>query len=560
MTEHEELLMLRSIAEKLKEELAAKDKTIEVQDKTIEVQKVQIENQKDQIEKQRIQLENMIQALLHARKRQFGASSEVTSLGQMNLFETTQELAKELFKEQKKITVPSHERTARQPGVRAEMLAGLPKEIEEFIINPEETCSICDGELKIIGKKLVRTEVEFIPAKLKVKQIVQQVAKCTKCGTGESENPKDHFQKAAVPNPVLVHSIATASLVAQVMYQKFAMGIPFNRQEKDWYRLGLVLPRANMANWTIRCSEDWMTPIYDRIHEKLLNRQVLHMDETRIQCNKEEGKKASSDSFMWVIRSAACEDIQGTFFYYSRTRSGDIAKQLLAGFHGYLTTDAYGGYEKVENIKRNLCWAHVRRYLIESIPLDNKGKEIPGSKGTEGREFINLLFKLEEDMSDLTYDKKREKRQEVSRAILDAFWSWIEETSALSTTNEKLTKALTYATNQRKYLETFLEDGRLPISNNLCEANIRPFATARRAWLFADTPKGATANAVLYTLVESAKANNLDVYEYLKYLLEEMPNRDFNNHPEILDQFLPWSVELPEECRLTHRHKKCLEK
>ena len=560
MTEHEELLMLRSIAEKLKEELAAKDKTIEVQDKTIEVQKVQIENQKDQIEKQRIQLENMIQALLHARKRQFGASSEVTSLGQMNLFETTQELAKELFKEQKKITVPSHERTARQPGVRAEMLAGLPKEIEEFIINPEETCSICDGELKIIGKKLVRTEVEFIPAKLKVKQIVQQVAKCTKCGTGESENPKDHFQKAAVPNLVLVHSIATASLVAQVMYQKFAMGIPFNRQEKDWYRLGLVLPRANMANWTIRCSEDWMTPIYDRIHEKLLNRQVLHMDETRIQCNKEEGKKASSDSFMWVIRSAACEDIQGTFFYYSRTRSGDIAKQLLAGFHGYLTTDAYGGYEKVENIKRNLCWAHVRRYLIESIPLDNKGKEIPGSKGTEGREFINLLFKLEEDMSDLTYDKKREKRQEASRAILDAFWSWIEETSALSTTNEKLTKALTYATNQRKYLETFLEDGRLPISNNLCEANIRPFATARRAWLFADTPKGATANAVLYTLVESAKANNLDVYEYLKYLLEEMPNRDFNNHPEILDQFLPWSVELPEECRLTHRHKKCLEK
>ncbi len=553
MTEHEELLMLRSMAEKLKEELAAKDKTIEVQ-------QVQIGNQKDQIEKQRIQIENMIQALLQARKSLFGASSEVTSPGQMNLFKTTQELAKELFKEQKKITVPSHKRTARQPGVRAEMLSSLPKEIEEFIINPEETCSICNGELKIIGKKLIRTEVEFIPAKLKVKQIVQQVAKCTKCGTGESENPKDHFQKAAVPNPVLPHSIATASLVAQVMYQKFAIRIPFNRQEKDWYRLGLVLPRANMANWTISCSEDWLTPIYNRIHEMLLNCEVLHMDETRIQCNKEEGKKASSDSFMWVIRSAACEDIQGAFFYYSRTRSGDIAKQLLFGFHGYLTTDAYAGYEKADNIKRNLCWAHVRRYLIESIPLDNKGKEIPGSKGAEGREFINLLFKLEDEMSDLTYDKKREKRQEASRAILDAFWSWVEETSNFFTTNEKLTKALTYATNQRKYLETFLEDGRLPISNNLCEANIKPYATARRAWLFADTPKGATANAVLYTLVESAKANNLDVYEYLKYLLNEMPSRDFNNHPETLEQFLPWSAGLPEECRLTHRHKKCLEK
>ena len=156
--------------------------------------------------------------------------------------------------------------------------------------------------------------------------------------------------------------------------------------------------------------------------------------------------------------------------------------------------------------------------------------------------------------------KRQDKRQEASRAILDAFWSWVEETSALTTTNENLTKALTYAKNQRKYLQTFLEDGRLPISNNLCEANIKPYATARRAWLFADTPKGATANAVLYTLVESAKANALDVYEYLKYLLDEMPNRDFNNQPEILDQFLPWSTELPEECRLNHSHKNFLKK
>lgn len=253
MTENEELLMLRALAEKQKAELAAKDKTIEGQ-------KVLIEDQKAQIEKQRIQIDNMLQALQHARKRLFGPSSEVTSQAgeQMNLFENSLELAKELFKEQKKITVPSHERTPRQPGVRAEMLSGLPKEIEEFIINTEETCSICGGELKLIGKKLIRTEVEFIPPKLKVKQIVQQVAKCLECGTEESENPKDHFQEAAVPNPVLPHSIATPSLVAHVMYQKFDIGIPFNRQEKGWYRMGLVLPRANMANWVIRCSEEWL--------------------------------------------------------------------------------------------------------------------------------------------------------------------------------------------------------------------------------------------------------------------------------------------------------------
>ncbi len=165
--------------------------------------------------------------------------------------------------------------------------------------------------------------------------------------------------------------------------------------------------------------------------------------------------------------------------------------------------------------------SHVRRYYIESIPLDNNGKELPGSKGAEGREFINLLFKIEEEIKSLSYDEKKPKRREASRPVLDAFWAWVEKTSALVTTNEKLTQALTYSQNQRKYLETFIEDGRLPISNNLCEANIKPFATARRAWLFADPPKGAKANAILYTLVESARANKLNVFEYLKDLLTE---------------------------------------
>jgi transposase len=259
---------------------------------------------------------------------------------------------------------------------------------------------------------------------------------------------------------------------------------------------------------------------------------------------------------MWVIRSGASERITASYFYYSPSRSGRVAQKLLTEFHGYLTTDAYIAYEKVDDIKRNLCWAHVRRYMIESIPLDNRGKEIPGSKGAEGRDFINLLFKLEDEMKDLSPEIRKEKRQVASRAILDAFWSWIEKTSVLSTTNEKLTKALTYASNHKDYLETFLEDGRLPISNNLCEANIKPYANARRAWLFADTPKGATANAVLYTLVESAKANDLDAYEYIKHLLSVMPDTDFNNHPELLDAYLPWSKELPLECRLNKRIKK----
>lgn len=546
MTEQEELQMLRALVAKQKEQLEAKNRIIEERDA--------------KINRQNIQIENMIQALLHARKKLFGPSTEVNKQvdGQLSFFESVQELAKELKLSREKITVPAHKRTPRQPGIRKEMLAGLPVHVEEYTIPAEDTCHVCGAKLEIVGKRVVRTEVEFQPAKLIVNQIVQQIGKCTVCGKEGSPNEKSHFQKAAVPVSPLPHSICTPSLIAQIMYQKFALGLPLARQEKDWYRMGLVLSRNNMAHWIIRCSQEWLNPIYWRIHQELVKCELLHMDETRIQCNKEKGKQASSESFMWVMRSAASETVNASFFYYSRTRSGDVAKELLKEFNGYLITDAYAGYEKVENIKRGLCWSHCRRYFVDSIPLDTAGKEIPGSKGAVGREYIDLLFKVESEIKELSPEEKKQKRQEASKPILDVFWSWVNETSGMHTENKKLTEALTYCKNQRKNLETFLEDGRIPISNNLCESTIRPFATARRAWLFADTPDGAFANGVLYTLVESAKANDLDAYEYLKYLLEEMPNNHYLEQPEILERYLPWSEELPERCRLKQRHKKCL--
>lgn len=542
MTEQEKLLKLRELVEKQRSAIAEKERIIAEKDELI--------RRKD------IQIENMIQALLHARKKMFGPSTEATAMeGQMHLFEAMPELAEHLQAEQKKITIKSHKRVPRQPGVREEMLAGLPKEVEEYIINPEDTCTKCGAPLKVIGREIVRTEVEYKPAHLLVKQIVRQVAKCTRCGSEGSENPRDHIQKAAVPANVLPHSLATPALAAHILYEKFAMGIPLSRQESDLYRMGLVLGKATMAHWVIRCSEEWLEPVYWRVHAELKKCGVLHMDETRIQCNKEPGKKASSDSWMWVVQSGSMEALKATFFYYSRSRSGDVPKQLLEGFHGYLTTDAYQGYEKVEGVKRSLCWSHAKRYYLESIPLDQNGKEIPGSKGAEAREYIDLLFQLEKEMKGLSPEERKEKRQTASRAVLDAFWAWHEKTSAMYTTNAELTKALSYTANQRKGLEMFLEDGRLEISNNLCESHIRPFATARRAWLFADTPKGAEANAVLYTLVETARANELDIYEYLCYLLRELPNTDFRNKPEKLDKLLPWSEELPEKCRLVESRK-----
>ena len=108
-----------------------------------------------------------------------------------------------------------------------------------------------------------------------------------------------------------------------------------------------------------------------------------------------------------------------------------MRKKLLDGYKGCLITDAYAGYEKVSDVKRALCWSHARRYLIDSNPLDEKGKGIPGSKGAEGKEYIDLLFKVEKEIKDLPYEEKKQKRQEASRPILDTFWSWVEETLLL---------------------------------------------------------------------------------------------------------------------------------
>ena len=321
-------------------------------------------------------------------------------------------------------------------------------------------------------------------------------------------------------------------------------------------RLGLETYRSTLANWVIRSSEEWLTPLYNRMHRKMLASGILQGDETRIQCNREPGKKAGSESYMWVMRTGSTEPIRAVIFHYARTRSGEEAKRLYEGFKGYLVTDAYAGYEKVENIRRALCWSHVRRYYLDSIPLDSRGKEMEGSKGAEGRAWCDRLFQIEQKLKGCSPQERATKRLELSRPVLEGFWSWVSETSAKFTPNESLRKALQYSINQRKYLETFLEDGRIPISHNECEACIRPFANGRKAWLFADSPEGAKANGVVYSLVETAKLNHLDVFRYLTYLLEHLPQLDFFNHPDLLDDHLPWSDSLPASCRLPNRKNR----
>lgn len=506
-----------------------------------------VKEQEEKIEKLNSQVENLTQAVLHKNKKLFGASTEKTPIeGQISLFNEAEDSADSAAIEPTpdNIIVSTHKRTPRKKGSKEVVIKDLPRETVECVLEGEDSlCPYCATEMNSIGKNVVRTEVEFIPPSVKVIEYVQYVYKCPECGTADSS--ADVIIKAPVPKPVMKRSLASPSTVAEVIYQKYVNGMPLYRQERDWLQRGFNLSRSTMANWVVRSSNEWLKPIYNLMKNNLSKCEIIHADETRIQCNKEEGKKASSQSFMWLYRSGESEDKNIVIFEYTRTRAGKHAQQFLGPFDGFLVTDAYAGYEKVENIIRCLCWSHVRRYFIESIPLD-KGKEIPGSKGAEGRAFCDKLFKIEREIASLGPQEKLIKRQEESKTVLEAFWNWIETINPMN--NKKLAEAITYSKNQKIYLENFLLDGRIPLSNNFAENCIRPFAVGRRGWLFADTPKGAEASAIAYSIVETAKANNLNVFQYLNHLFESLPNINFNDHPQLLEQHLPWSGSLPEYC------------
>jgi hypothetical protein len=366
------------------------------------------------------------------------------------------------------------------------------------------------------------------------------------CGKND-ENPYDAIYSAPVPAPVLTHSVAAPSTVAWIMYQKYMMATPLYRQERDFLRMGAELKRDMMANWVIRTSEYWLKPLYEIMHKQLLKSSVLMSDETTWQVNREAGKKASSKSYIWVHRSGSCEDPPIVLYEYTRTRAGDHAKYFLLGFEGFHVSDAYGGYEKVKGITRCLCFSHLRRYYIDAIPLDSCKKEIPGSGGAIGRDFCDKLFKLERKWKKLSPEERKKNRLIHSVPVLEAFFAWAEN---VKTSQENLKKAIYYTLNHKKYFTNFLLDGRIPLSNNLSEIAIKPVALSRKNSLFSDSVDGAIATAIVFSIINTATANNLDPYKYLECLFRHLPNLNFLQDNSLLNEYLPWSEKMQREFKI----------
>jgi len=470
----------------------------------------------------------------------YGSSSEKTNPEQLSLFDEAENEADKRRPEPEVEQITYTRRHGREKQ-EEETLPDLPVETVEHILPKEEQiCPECGSELHVMGHD-TRRELEIIPAQVKVIEHVREVYACRNCEKTATSVP---IIKAPEPEPIIKGSAASPSSVAHIITQKYVNAVPLYRQEQEFLMNGILLSRQTMANWLVRSSEDWLSPLYEQLKIELLREEVLHADETTLQVLKEPGRSSRSESYMWLYRTGECALRPTALYEYQPTRSSSHPKAFLNGFRGYLHTDGYAGYHALPSeVKIVGCWAHARRKFDEAVKGTPPEARInlPSQKGLD---LCNELFRLEREYEKLKPKERYEERLRRSKSISEALFEWASGLGALA--KSLLGKAIHYLLSQRSYLENVYEDGRLELSNNRAERSIKPFVIGRKNWLFSATPKGANASSVIYSVVETAKENGLRPFEYLKYLFETMPNKE----EEKYESLLPWSATLPDRCRV----------
>jgi len=479
-----------------------------------------------------------------SRQKQFGASSEKTTPEQINLFNEAEDSANPKLEEATIETV-TYQRRKKQVGHKEELLHDLPVEIIEYRLEEDEQiCPYCQGKLHEMSTQ-VRQELKVIPAQVKVVKHVQYIYACRRCEKEEITTP---IIKAEMPRPILPGNLASPSALAYIMDQKYTNSLPLYRQEQQFSRLGIDLSRQTMANWLLAAADPWLKIIYDRMHEHLVKRDILHADETILQVLKEPGRLAESKSYMWLYRTG--RDGPAIVLYdYQTTRASKHPDNFLSGFKGYLQTDGYSGYGKLASVTLVGCLAHARRKFTDALkvlPAEQKDKAVAANIGLD---YCNKLFAIERQLKDMSNQERYEKRLDLSKPLLDEFHVWLKRQRQQTLPKSTFGQAITYCLNQWDVLNTFLLDGRLEIDNNRAERSIKPFIIGRKNFLFSNTPRGARGSAIIYSIIETAKENNLKPYDYLVYLFEQLPNIDTSDQTAI-DGLMPWSDDLPEECRM----------
>ena len=475
----------------------------------------------------------LLEELLRLRRIQrFAASSE--KLHQLQLFDEAElEADMDALLAQLPDDLPQTAEAKAKPRQRG-FSASLLRERIELTLSDEQKA----GASKVFFTK-VKEELQFIPAQLKVLEIWQEKAVFERDG-------EEVILAANRPVHPLGKCIATPSLLGYIITSKYADGLPLYRLEQMFKRLGQEVSRTSMAHWIIRLDEVFQ-PLMNLLREEQNHATYLQADETRIQVLKEEGKTAQSDKWMWVTRGGP-PGRPSVLFEYDPSRAGSVPVRLLDGFSGVLQADGYSGYSQVckqSGLTRIGCWDHARRKFIEATqatPSVAKGKSKPGaSKADVALGYISKLYAIEREQKERSDAERYQARQTRSMPLLAEFKTWLDNNVGKVMKGSLTRKAMEYTLGQWPYLVGYCERGDLHISNVLAENAIRPFAVGRKAWLFADSAQGAKASATCYSLLETAKANDLEPSAYINYVLAQIGEAD---SLEKLEALLPWNVPL----------------
>ncbi len=485
-----------------------------------------LEKKDDEIAALNRQVEWLTQQLRLMQGRRFGASSEQTQVlsEQFSLFNEAETLAddKAVEPDLEQITY----KRRKQAGKRVLDLSGLPTEqVIHELPEEERVCPECGGPLHQCGQTAARRELVYVPAQYKVIEHIQAVYSCRCC---ERENDHVLMKKSEVPAPLIPNSgIVSPSLLAHILNSKYTLALPLYRQEQELARIGVPVSRQTMANWIMVAHERWFSDFFQALRRELLSNEILHADETTLMVLREPGRKAQQKSWVWVYRTSGDAKRPVVLYDYQPSRAGECASRFLEGFTGLLHTDGYGAYhcKLPPEITVAGCWTHMRRKFtdtLKSLPKELRER----SPAKVGLDYCDKLFHLESifEEEELSFQERYQARLERSKPVAEEFFAWAKtEYEKNPVPKSMLGAALTYAVNQEGWLMNVFLDGRLELSNNRAERAVRPFAIGRKNWLFSNTPKGADASAAIYSIVETAKANGLRPYSYLKLLLERLP-------------------------------------
>ena len=495
------------------------------------------------------------------KKSRYGSKSEIIPNNQLSLFNEIEDI-KDHCNEQEEVVVVTTKVKRRK--TKEADYSKLPVKVIDHKLENKE-CPKCQNTMKELAPEIIDI-LKYQPARYYIERHIVHQYVCKECSNEIDDDGEQYamiVSAEGVPSRLIKGSVASASVVSGIAFNKFVSGTPLYRQEQELKRKQIPLSRANMSNWLMKCSDNYLKPLYDIMKDDLQHMNHINVDETTVTV-LEEKSSSRSKNYMWVMESGKWEDNQAAVYCYHANREHAFAKEMIgADYQGVIHCDGYEAYDKLEYATQVGCMAHCRRYFVEAYEVD-EGSKIKNplerkEYGDNHESFkiinhilneIKYLFECEAEYTRLKLKPNEiyERRQNEQKARFDGLFKYIKMNQNKFTKKSKAGKAFTYALNQQHKLRNYLNDGYSELSNNRAERCIKSFVIGRKAWLFSNTISGANTSAIYYSLIESAKLNNLDIQNYLTYVLETL--KDIRKPTEEdYRKVLPYSNELPEQLK-----------